>query len=62
MQQENAIEIWENQDEKFDIIFLRKNSEKKCNFPRRDTITGTAAAVSAQQQEFQSSCDSKGQQ
>ena len=30
--------------------------------PRSDTITGTAAAVAAQQQAFQSSCDSKGQQ
>ena len=30
--------------------------------PKRDTITGTAAAVAAQQQAFQSSCDSKGQQ
>ena len=30
--------------------------------PKRDTITGTAAAVAAQQQAFQSSCNSKGQQ
>ena len=30
--------------------------------PRRDTVTWTGAAVAAQQQAFQSSCNSKGQQ